>query len=278
MNHAKGRRDFGFVGGRSSARPVRGALRWSAFAAAGIDRPCLSCECSIGRRDRCATFGEPATASTRPGADRRARAPGARKRHPQTGPTKPAATRRKEKAVVTRSAAEVRILRQPSMRTTILIGALKRPAVSRICAVTVVSPDGKTSGSSIRPQNWMVLCPTKRKRPSGNIVQASSAVRPPATPLPSLNRQPRSLSASAMACEPVNIGGSIAGTPPRFGGVSSHTAVLPFPSCRDTTICRSGSEFGSAGFQLNVSDPTGVLAPPGRPSTTSENPDPKPRS
>jgi hypothetical protein len=62
------------------------------------------------------------------------------------------------------------------------------------------------------------------------------------------NRQARSLIALADACVPPKTGGLTAGTPPIGGfGPLSHTVALPFPSGRDTTICRFGSAFGSVG-------------------------------
>ncbi len=68
-----------------------------------------------------------------------------------------------------------------------------------------------------------------------------------------LNRHARSLMALAEAWVPPNMGGTTAGTPPIGGlGPSSHTALLPLPSARDTRIWKFGRTFGSPRLELNV--------------------------
>lgn len=73
--------------------------------------------------------------------------------------------------------------------------------------------------------------------------------------------------ALAIACEPPNAVGLVAGTPPIGGrGPSSQTAGLPSPSGRDTSTCRSGRTFGSLGDDSKVTEATGKPLMPGRAS------------
>lgn len=58
----------------------------------------------------------------------------------------------------------------------------------------------------------------------------------------------------------------------KLGGVSSQTAVLPFPSCEEETIKRSGRMFGFDGLQSNVEVPGFSPLGPRIASTTMKNP------
>lgn len=134
-----------------------------------------------------------------------------------------------------------------------------------IRTVTRVSPSGKAISEptpSVGQNCTRVVLTTK--------LGSCWRLRVHASPLEAraLKRQLRSLIAFADACEPPNIGGSVAGTPPIGGsGPLSHTFVLPLPSGRETTIWRLGSRFGSLRLELNVVCPTARLDGPGRAST-----------
>ena len=79
--------------------------------------------------------------------------------------------------------------------------------------------------------------------------------------------------ALADSCEPPNIGGLTAGTPPGGGdGPSSQIAALPLPRARDGKIWNAGSVFGSFGFELNVDVAGGRRLIPSRTSTMTKKP------
>jgi hypothetical protein len=155
-----------------------------------------------------------------------------------------------------------------------LEAALRLAATSRMRTVTRVSPTGNAIGGVINPQNWMVLVELTKwygGQSYGNCVHASLLMRPLRVPVPSLNRQAKSLITFATVCVNEKSGGSVAGTPPNAPAESSHTVVVGLdPSGCEASIRRYGKTDGSDDFQLNVLVPIGDPVPPGRPSITSE--------
>jgi|SRR5579862_6236318 len=110
-------------------------------------------------------------------------------------------------------------------------------------------------------------------------MQDSLGPRPSALPVPFLKRQAKSLTTLATPWVIEKSGGSVAGTPPKNGAASGQsfcarafTSNMPLPNGCDDSINKAGRTVGSVALQFNVRVPTGTLVPPGRPSSTSENP------
>ena len=96
---------------------------------------------------------------------------------------------------------------------------------------TVVFPAGSAHAEAMNPQNCTVVAGSTNPKPnpSFDFVQASRlSARPSGLPCPSLNRQPRSLTASRVIASVEKTSGSVAGTPPISGGLISQTAGAPF--------------------------------------------------
>lgn len=148
---------------------------------------------------------------------------------------------------------------------------LSAPVVSRTRTLTSVSPGGNSKCCPMRAQYWTVVPDTTtRYSPSGERVHASCAERPSGRPVPSMNRQPRSLMASVIGCTTSNP--NEAGTPPKTGGSLSQIKRLPSPSGRETITCKSGRTPGLKGSELKVLAPHARRLGPGLHSTTSEKP------
>src|SRR5262249_44163792 len=91
--------------------------------------------------------------------------------------------------------------RQGETRTTKPAGGPGTPFESRSRTMTVVSPRGNPKAGAIDAQNCILLsASTKPKSPSAKRVHASADIpRPIGCPLPSMNRQAKSLMAFEIA-------------------------------------------------------------------------------
>lgn len=154
-----------------------------------------------------------------------------------------------------------------------LPGGASGEVSSNTRTVRSVSPGGNSIARVTEAQNCSEESgATNRKSISGGTrVHASCVPRPRGAPLPSTNRQPKSLRMRITLSVGRKLGGCSPGTPPALGPVLSHTASLPSPRGRDAMIWRSGGPERSG---TKVSAPTWLLLGPRAASTTMLKPKP----